>query len=80
MEPEFKEGDIIVVSPNTVPGSGDYAVVGIEGEVTFKQLHIYLHRLVLKPLNDKYSPVEVKRDDGIQCRIIDKAVQKIKRH
>jgi SOS-response transcriptional repressor LexA len=80
MEPEFREGDIIIVSPNTEPVNGDFVIAKVGGEVTFKQLHIYLNKLVLKPLNEAYDPVEIDRSEGVEVRIIGKVVEKVKRY
>jgi SOS-response transcriptional repressor LexA len=43
MEPEFKEGDIIVVSPSVDPVSGDFVVAKHGDDVTLKRLK-YLER------------------------------------
>ncbi len=80
MEPEFKEGDIVIVSPNSEPVTGDFVIAKVAGEVTFKQLHIYLNKLVLKPLNDAYEPIEIERMDGLEVRIIGKVIEKVKRY
>lgn len=80
MEPEFREGDIIIVSPNTEPVNGDFVIAKVGGEVTFKQLHIYLNKLVLRPLNEAYEPVEIDRSEGVEVRIIGKVVERIKRY
>jgi SOS-response transcriptional repressor LexA len=80
MEPEFREGDIIIVSPNTEPVTGDFVVAKVGGEVTFKQLHIFLNKLVLKPLNEAYEPIEIGRSDQVEVRIIGKVIEKVKRY
>lgn len=80
MEPEFREGDIIIVSPNTEPVNGDFVIAKIDGEVTFKQLHIYLNKLVLKPLNEAFDPIEIDRSEGVEVRIIGKVIEKVKRY
>ena len=56
-------------------------IVKVAGEVTFKQLHIYLNKLVLKPLNDAYESIEIERTDGVEVRIIfGKVIKKVKRY
>ena len=80
MEPEFREGDIVIVSPNTEPVNGDFVIAKVAGEVTFKQLYIYLNKLVLKPLNEIYEPVEIGRADGVEVRVIGKVIKKVKRY
>lgn len=80
MEPEFREGDIIIVSPNTEPVTGDFVIAKVADEVTFKQLHIYLNKLVLKPLNEAFEPIEIARSEGVEVRIIGKVIEKVKRY
>lgn len=77
MEPEFSEGNIIIVSPAIEPASGDYAIVKVNGEVTFKRIQIYLSRVVLQPLNTRYESQEILFEDGKQIKIIGKVIQKI---
>lgn len=80
MFPEFLEGDIIVVDPGIEPASGDYAIVKVNDEVTFKQIHFYLNKIVLVPINkDGYEPMEIVRDDGFKVQIIGKVVEQIRR-
>ena len=62
MEPEFKEGEIVIVNPHVEPKSGDYVVVkNDEEEATFKQLKKYWDTIVLHPLNSKYEDIELEK-------------------
>ena len=79
MEPKFVEGDIIIVSPAIEPASGDYAVVKLSGEVTFKRITIYLSRVVLTSLNPAYPPMEIPREQAEKLHILGKVIQKIER-
>lgn len=55
MEPDFREGSMIVVEPDMKPESGDYVVAKTSGtEVTFKQLIKDNGDWYLKPVNDRY--------------------------
>jgi SOS-response transcriptional repressor LexA len=80
MEPEFVEGDIIIVNPHVAPRPGDYVIVKNEdnGEATFKQLKRYGDTLILHPLNPKYPDIEVTPRHKV--RIIGKVVEKKKRY
>lgn len=79
MEPEFHEGDTIVVDPRTVPGENDFVIVkNAHGEFTFKQLKKYGKTRLLHPLNPKYPDIELS--DKHQYRIIGKVVKKEKRY
>ncbi len=63
MEPEFHDGDIIVINPYLKQEHNDYVVVcNEEGEATFKQLKKYGKLRVLHPLNPKYDDIELNRD------------------
>ncbi len=78
MEPEFKEGVIVIVSPHVEAVPNDYVVVkNPDEEATFKQLKKYGTRWVLHPLNPKYEDQEVSRGE---FRIIGKVVKKEKRY
>jgi SOS-response transcriptional repressor LexA len=80
MYPEFLEGDIIVIDPAQEPASGDYAVVKINDEVTFKQIHFYLNKIELIPVNkERYEIIEISRDDGFNVQVIGKVVEQIRR-
>lgn len=79
MEPEFNEGEIVIVNPHVEAKSGDYVVVkNNEDEATFKQLKIYGETTVLHPLNPKYPDIELKK--GVHYHIVGKIVEKKKRY
>ncbi|MHB8110529.1 MAG: LexA family protein [Syntrophorhabdaceae bacterium] len=76
MYPEYREGDIVIIDPGIEPVSGDDAIVKVNDEVTFKQVHFYLDKIRLIPLNrDKYEPVEISREDGFKVQIIGKVIE-----
>ena len=64
MEPEFKEGDVVVIDPDVAPNAGDYVVArNHEESATFKK---YRPRGIneagqdvfeLVPLNEDYAPM-----------------------
>ena len=60
MEPEFVEGDIIIVDADRDWDSGDFILVRNEnGEVIFKQIKRYGDKWILRPLNPKYPEIEL---------------------
>ncbi|MBF0109322.1 MAG: helix-turn-helix domain-containing protein [Magnetococcales bacterium] len=61
MEPEFHEGEIIVIDP-TKKGSHNQFLIAREGNnrPTFKQLIHHSNQQYLKPLNSRYPLIEVK--------------------
>jgi SOS-response transcriptional repressor LexA len=79
MEPEFTEGDIVIMDPHIKPNSGDYVIVrNDEGEATLKQYKQYGNTRILHPLNPKYDEIELKHDH--QYVIVGKVVEKKKRY
>lgn len=78
MEPEFNEGELIVVNPHVDVNPGDYVVVkNGKGEATLKQLKKYGNTFVLHPLNSRYQDMEVKKDE---FQIIGRVAEKKKRY
>ncbi|HAT49107.1 MAG TPA: hypothetical protein DCS88_02080 [Alphaproteobacteria bacterium] len=61
MEPEFFEGEIIVIDPVMTVGHNQF-LVSREGtnRPTFKQLILHGDKKYLKPLNSRYPLIEVK--------------------
>lgn len=65
MEPEFKDGTIIVVDPNGLVRDGAYGIALIESGYTLRQIKIEANRYFIEPLNPDYmhERQEVKLDD-----------------
>jgi SOS-response transcriptional repressor LexA len=79
MQPEFNEGDIIIVSPHEIPDHDDYVIIkDIEGATVFRQLKRYGKTRVLHPLNLKYPDMEFSRRH--QFKIVGKVVEKKKKY
>lgn len=80
MEPEFREGDIIIVNPDIQAESSDFVIVkdNEENEATFKQLKRYGDKTILHPLNPKYNDIELNHDERYQ--IVGVVVEKIKKY
>jgi SOS-response transcriptional repressor LexA len=79
MEPEFHEGEIIIVNPHIKPEHNDYVIVRNEqGEISFKQLKIYGKTIVLHPLNPKYPDIQLSSRQ--KYRIMGKVVKKEKKY
>jgi len=75
MEPEFTEGEIIVVDTDATFNSGDFVIVrNSHGEVSFKQAKKYGDIWILRPLNPKYPEIEMTGEH----RYIGKVIRKIK--
>lgn len=70
MEPDFSEGDTIIVDPTQKAGHNQYVVAQeMGGMANLKQLTLMGGRLYLKPLNQRYPLIEV---DGelIICGVV----------
>jgi SOS-response transcriptional repressor LexA len=79
MEPEFKEGEVVIINPHVEAKPGDYVIVkNDEEEATFKQLKVYGDTTVLHPLNPKYPDIELKK--GNKYKIVGKVVEKKKKY
>ncbi len=79
MEPEFNDGDIIIVSPTAKAVTGDYVVAkNDEEEATFKQYKRFDNTRVLHPLNPKYPDIVLNKD--IEYKIVGVVMEKKKRY
>jgi len=79
MEPEFNDGDIIIVSPTAKAGNGDYVVAkNDEEEATFKQYKRFADTRILHPLNPKYPDIVLNKD--IEYKIVGVVMEKKKRY
>ena len=82
MEPEFREGDVLIVNPNLEAKSGDYVIAKLlaDNEATFKKLIIHAgpgpgkRLLILRPLNPRYEDMVIP-DPG-NLNIVGKVVEK----
>ncbi|MFV0439297.1 MAG: LexA family transcriptional regulator [Desulfopila sp.] len=76
MEPEFHEGDIIVVDPERQAESGNYVIAKNGSAATFKQLILDGSSVYLRPLNSK--DYRAKDMTGIDFRVVGVVVEKRK--
>ena len=63
MAPRIEDGDIVVVSPQSEPHSGDICVVRVNDEDTLKKVKFEGNYIHLIPLNPEFEPVTVKKKD-----------------
>jgi SOS-response transcriptional repressor LexA len=73
MEPEFAEGEVIIIEPSVVVEDGYYVVALHDGEYLFRQLRIQNGRWFLNPLNQQYDVTEIPGVSAIKGRIISKS-------
>ncbi|ULJ60807.1 LexA family protein [Wielerella bovis] len=74
MQPEFTEGDIIIVDPEADFHSGSFVVVCQDNETTFKKLIYDGSRAMLKALNPIYGVLQMK-DDAVICGVVKEKVK-----
>jgi len=63
MQPEFMEGEIIVVEPEGLARDGSYVVAWVDDEYIFRQIVQHPEGWMLKPLNPLYPNIPV---DGLE--------------
>ena len=87
MEPEFREGEIIIVNPHAEKISGMYAIVKHKDKVLFQKYLEYpadspcSDTIILRSLNEKCQDVVVDKNPGAnETVIIGRVVQKIKKY
>jgi SOS-response transcriptional repressor LexA len=79
MEPEFNDGDIIIISPTAKAVTGDYVVAkNDEEEATFKQYKRFDNTRILHPLNPKYPDIVLNKD--LEYQIVGVVMEKKKRY
>lgn len=79
MEPEFHEGEYVVVSPNTQWENGDYVVIAnCNDEKALKKIKVNKDHIVLISLNPKYEPIILSKNEN--PRVIGKVVRKVKKY
>lgn len=73
MEPEFKEGEVIIIEPQVTAEEGDYVIAVHDNEILFRELSLINDHWYLRPLNNQYPTVEISPAGSIKGRIISKS-------
>lgn len=73
MEPEFVEGDIIIIEPEGLATDGSYVMAWLDGEWIFRQLKKTEEGWNLRPLNPKYPAAPIADLSGIKGVVIQKS-------
>lgn len=73
MEPEFVEGDIIIIEPEGLATDGSYVMAWHDGEWIFRQLAEEGQGWKLRPLNPKYPSVPFPDLAAIKGVVIQKS-------
>lgn len=80
MEPEFRKGDVVIVSPSVDHQSGDYVIAKFGDDVTLKKLKVMDDTVLLKPLNPDYDDIIIRGGDRKNLRIVGKVIGKFVRY
>ncbi|WP_353573381.1 S24 family peptidase [Candidatus Albibeggiatoa sp. nov. BB20] len=81
MEPEFREGHIIIIDKDAVVSNESYVLAVLEDEYIFRQLIIDEQKsFYLKPLNDKYPTVPISGVDAVKGVIVQRSGTRRKEH
>ena len=65
MQPEFLEGEIIVVEPEGLAKDGSYVVAWVNDEYIFRQLVHHPEGWMLKPLNPLYDNIPIDGPEAV---------------
>ena len=66
MEPEFKDGTVIIVDPAVPLHHAAYVVIDYKGETSLRQFIVREDKHYLVALNDKYPEVLIEEDYNIR--------------
>lgn len=66
MEPEFRDGAVIIVDPGIPLHQGAYVIIDYQGETTFRQFIVRDEKHYLVALNENYPEVELSGDYNIR--------------
>ncbi len=80
MEPEFKDGCIVIIDSAAAVESSCYVLALVNDEYIFRQLIIENERYVLKALKDGYDEIQVSGMDAIRGVIVQRSGTRRKDH
>jgi phage repressor protein C with HTH and peptisase S24 domain len=72
MEPEFMEGDVVVIEPGAHYRDGSYVIAYHNEEYIFRQLRVINERMYLTPLNPAYVSEQIDGAEAIKGVITQK--------
>lgn len=80
MEPEFRDGHVIIVDPGMPPQHGAYVVIDHQGETHFRQFWIEDGVKYLKPLNPAYPAIALTERYTVRGVVVQRAGRRRKEH
>lgn len=73
MEPEFEDGNIIIVDPGTSAKHGSYVVIDYDNDTTLRQFIIEEEKKILRPLNKQYPEQVISGEYRVRGVVIQKS-------
>ena len=70
MMPRFMPGDIAIVDPHVGFENGSACVIWVNGEVSLKLVWDREEEVLLRPMNDKYPEMIIRKDSKVDFRVI----------
>ncbi len=80
MEPEFKDGCIIIIDPAANVENGKYVIAEVNGEFIFRQFFKENEKLLLKAVNQGYQSIEISDVSAVRGIITQRAGTRRKYH
>ncbi len=80
MEPEFKDGCIIIIDPSANAEHEKYVIAELDGEYIFRQFIKLDEKYYLKPINEGYDTIEVEGPAVVKGVITQRAGTRRKYH
>ena len=80
MEPEFKDGCIIIIDPAGRVESGRYVIAEVDGEFIFRQFIQENEKFYLQPVNQGYKTTEIASPGVVKGVITQRAGTRRKYH
>ena len=80
MEPEFKDGCVIIIDPAGTIEAGKYVIAEVDGEYIFRQFVQEQDKFYLKPINPGYKAMEIPNINVIRGVITQRAGARRKYH
>lgn len=80
MEPEFKDGCIIIIDSAAAVESGSYVLAMVNDEYIFRQFIIENDRCYLRALKQGYEEIPLENKDAVKGVIVQRAGTRRKDH
>ncbi|MCX7663983.1 MAG: transcriptional repressor LexA [Gemmataceae bacterium] len=77
IEDHIKDGDLVIIKPQSTAHNGERVVAMVDGSVTLKKFYQRRDRIILEPANSTMPPIEVGPDRDI--KILGKLVGVVRR-